>query len=918
MQCTSAAVFFLSMTIEYSDKVTRNGERVLTWESVTKLRRRAFDSDVIAQSGGQENTLLSTADIIISGGNRGGGKGQSINDLVVTPFGFRKIGDLKKGDIITAIDGGMQKVIHIYELGERKLFRLKFSDGTHVDCTSDHVWKIKKTNHTTKKRLLNKGGVEDDWRLWTMEMIMSHIDKCNDGTFFMKYPINLLIPLCSPVSFTKPFGNYYKPRTDPYIIGAILGDGCVTDCMLDHFNGVMFTSADDDIVEEFIKAGYDMSRKKKARPNNLAWDYLIKDDALINDITGLKLAGCDSKSKFIPDIFKYGSIETRWALVQGMMDTDGYIDSRGHCSYTTISPQLAEDMAFVLRSLGAYVTVSKKKAGYKKDGEFVQCNDAYELYIKMSDTSLLFRLPRKKGRSKKYNGGVSIPTKRIVGYEYIGTDICRCLKVSHPSALYLTRDFTVTHNSFTLLMEALKDVKNAGFNGLILRNERDDLTDIINKSYQFFPDYGEYRKAKDSMYWDFYAGGSLSFSFHAGSYNDFVIRFQGREYPYIGIDEITHITYPKFKYLLTTNRNSKGIRNRVIGTCNPDPDSWVAIFIDWWIGEDGLPIKERDGKLRYCFMAGEDVTDIIWGDTPEEVYDKARHLIDRVMKKGEDWNNYILSVAFVRAELDDNKKLMSNDPTYKARLAGQSDEQVARDLEGNWRFKSAGDDIIKWEHMESFFANSVQTGDGVRRCSCDVAFDGGDQLVMWLIVGNHFHDVFACRANSQQTVAIVKGKLAEWGVREENFTYDLNGVGQTFKGFFPKAVPFNNEGAVDEKFKYIYNRLKDQAAYTFAQGVINGEYSINPEILDRKFNGIGYKNMTLRDILMRERRCIRRDDSFLKAWKLIGKPVMRQMIGHSPDFVESMFYSRIFFIKKKTFRKPSGLGRFIRQPFKQF
>ena len=171
-----------------------------------------------------------------------------------------------------------------------------------------------------------------------------------------------------------------------------------------------------------------------------------------------------------------------------------------------------------------------------------------------------------------------------------------------------------------LLMKMLNHVYNPHFNSLILRKERDDLTDIVNKSYGVFSDFGEYKKSKDLMSWDFKSGGSLTFSFHDGSYNDFRDRFQGREYPVIGIDEITHITYPKFKYLQTTNRNSKGIRNQMIGTCNPDPDSWVATFIEWWIDEDGLPIVSRDGVLRYCFMNGDDVGDIIWGDTPDDVY----------------------------------------------------------------------------------------------------------------------------------------------------------------------------------------------------------------------------------------------------------------------------------------------------------
>lgn len=886
---------------------------VVSYECIKRLRHEDSNLNMIAQQGGQENALRSMADITITGGNRGGGKGQSINDLIITPYGLRRLGDLKVGDTITAIDGGMQKVIHIYELGARDLYRLKFSDGTYVDCTTDHVWKIKKTNHTTKKRLLNKGVLDDDWRLWTMEMIMSHIDKCNDGTFSMKYPINLLVPLCEPVKFTKSFAKFYKPNTDPYIIGAILGDGCITECMLEHFNGVLFTSADSDIVAQFKEAGYNMTCRKKSRPDTQAWDYLIKDKSLIGDIYGLKLDGCDSMSKFIPYIYKFGSIDTRWSLVQGMMDTDGYIDDRGHCFYTTISPALAEDMAFVLRSLGAYVTISRKKAGYKKNGEFIQCNDAYELYIKMSDTERLFRLPRKKLRCRPYNGGASTPTKRIVGYEYVGTDICRCLKVSHPSALYLTRDFTVTHNSITLLMEALKDADKEGFSGLILRNERDDLTNIIKQSNRIFTNYGTYLASKDLMLWHFTAGGDLYFSFHAGDYRKFEIRFQGREYNFIGIDEITHIAYKKFQYIKSCLRNGFGLRGRIIGTCNPDPDSWTAKFIEWWIGEDGNPIKERDGKIRWCYMGGEDETDVIWGGSKEEVYEKAKHKIDPLLKPGEDWRDYILSVTFIRAELDDNKKLPKG---YKAMLAGQSDEAVARDLLGNWKFKSAGDDIIKWQHMEDFFNNPSQTGDGVRRCSCDVAFDGGDNLVMWLRIGNHFEDVFACRADSQRTVSIVKGKLSEWGVREENFTYDLNGVGQTFKGFFPKAVPFNNVGAVDDKLKYIYDKIKDQAAYTFAQNLINGKYSINPALLERKFDGSGFKSRTLREILIGERRAIRQDEKYEKAWKLITKLVMKQLVGHSPDFIESAIYSEIFFITPKKHARPRGLGRFIRQPYR--
>ena len=182
--------------------------------------------------------------------------------------------------------------------------------------------------------------------------------------------------------------------------------------------------------------------------------------------------------------------------------------------------------------------------------------------------------------------------------------------------------------SFSLLMESLKDIKNPYYSATILRNEKDDLLDLINTSYQLYTQFGTYNKSVNDMTWNFEKGGKLKFSYYADSFEDFKKRFQGKQYSFIGIDEITHSTYEKFKYLITCNRNAYGIRNRFYGTCNPDPDSWVRKFIDWWIGEDGLPIDSRDGVIRYCFMDGDTPDGIYWGDTPEEVYEQCKQIIE--------------------------------------------------------------------------------------------------------------------------------------------------------------------------------------------------------------------------------------------------------------------------------------------------
>lgn len=459
--------------------------------------------------------------------------------------------------------------------------------------------------------------------------------------------------------------------------------------------------------------------------------------------------------------------------------------------------------------------------------------------------------------------------------------------------------------SWLLLNRCLYDIYNPNFRSVILRAATDDLSDLVDVSFDVYRDFGEYNKSKDDMTWNFKNGGWLKFSFHAGSIENFKTRFQGKQFAFVGVDEVTHMAYEKFKYLITCNRNAFGIRNQFIGTCNPDPDSWVAKFIDWWIGEDGLPIRERDGKVRYCFMDGDSPDTIFWGDSKEEVYAQCREIIDSYWRPeykryGTPQDLFIKSVAFIEARLADNVALMSSDPTYLANLANQSEEQRARDLEGNWRFKRVGDDMIKLEDMERFFKNSAQYGDNQLRATCDVAGDGGDNLVLVKWIGNHIDDIFVCRIGLVSAAMTVKAKLQYWQVREENFAYDLPGAGQTFKDVFPRAIPFIPKQAVVPELKYVYGDKKSQCAYEFATVLIKGEYSINPYLLKQRYSGNGYADVPLEQILLLERKAIRQDSALSdRAWQIIKKGEMKRYTKHSPDFIEAILMQRVFTTVKK-------------------
>lgn len=475
--------------------------------------------------------------------------------------------------------------------------------------------------------------------------------------------------------------------------------------------------------------------------------------------------------------------------------------------------------------------------------------------------------------------------------------------------------------SWVMLMEALKDIKNPNFHALLLRNEKDDLQSLVSDSYKLYSQFGRYNKSQNDMTWNFDNGGWLKLSYYAGAYEDFKTRFQGRQYAFVGIDEGTQCPYKKFKYLLTNNRNASRIRNRFWITCNPDPDSWVRKFADWWIDEDGYIDPERDCKIRYCFMDGDTPESIYWGNSREEVYGQCKGIIDSLWKDSyaelgySKLEMFIKSATFIRADVSENIKLVSTDASYIANLAQQDEEQRMRDLEGNWNWKAAGDDMIKTEDLDEIFDNAIQEDDGVRRASADIAFTGGDNFVMWLWVGNHCQDLVVLRVDAEKLVSAISLKLREWGVEERNFTYDMQGIGQYLRGFFKDAVPFNNQAAPvpanhqeEDGIKFLYKDLKSQCAFMFYRMVKEKKISIERSLLERKYSGNGFKNLPLRQILQKERKAIRRDEENSdKCFRLIPKKIAKRYVGHSPDFVESWFYVMIFKVKKHKSKKVKGL-----------
>ncbi len=882
----------------------QNGAPVFTQEYAEKLRESETGKETpkvfVAQKGAQELGLSNCADITVFGGNRGGGKANTYDTKVVTPSGYRRMGDLEVGDLICTPYEGVQKVSAIYEQGENTVYTFYFDDGTKVDCMDNH-------------RFWGRLSHDEDFRELTAREIMDNyiLDRPFPASLRKGKTEYAEIPLCGEVEMDEKKTIVDLP-IPPFLLGYCCASG----------------------YWEFSLRGLKISRKLawtsvrrmgyRLRQNGTEKEWFIRG---IPDEARRKITKSRMKQlAWIPDEYMHASVTSRQQYFLGAMLINGR-SAKKHPVLVLPSKAVVEGVAEIARSLGMWARVDQvhdipEKVGFWRAR--IIAPDDRKVFLR----SEYKRCAHYNAEPAKSPWSKNVLTKKIQCIKKKrNKENCRCITVTGKHHLYMTEGFTINHNTVTMLTEPAYDISNRYFNGIIFRKNKDDFENIINESKRWFGGLGRYNKSKDDMTWYFRSGAKLGLTIYDMPMSDFDTKYRGQQFAYIGIDELPQMPFEMFKFLMTSNRNTVGVHSRILGTCNPDPLSWLRKFLDWWIGKTdtvyadgkthpelkGFAIPERNGMVRYCYMPDNSVDNIIWGDTPEEVYEQCRETIDDAWN--DEWARYgytktsffVKSVTFIKAALEENKALLKNDLGYIASLMNQPPEVRARELGGNWDTVEAGDDMIQPYHLDKVFQNAQMLGDGVRRATCDVAGSGGDNCVTWLWIGWHVADVFVCRRDMYTTVDVIGAKLREWGVLESDFAYDLNGMGQVLKGAFPRAVPFNNQEAVGSKDKFLYDNKKSQSAYMFAERTQQAGWSIESSLLSRKYK-VGKETRTLYDILQQERKCVRQDMSKReKGWCIIHKEQMKSksLVGHSPDFFEALFMREIFEIKKNTAEVPS-------------
>ncbi len=370
------------------------------------------------------------------------GRAQPLTAKVLTPDGWRQIGDLAVGDLVVGSNGLPTPVLGVYPQGRRQVYRVVTQDGAETLACGEHLWTVR----TPDDRSHDRGARV----VQTQDMI---------GNLRRGGVHRYELPLVAPVQFVPQ-----DVPMDPYALGLMLGDGCLTGTTTP-----AFCTADAELAEALEAAlpGIELYRKSEVdyvlRNANGSRGGVITVNPVMAALRELGLAGTRSGTRFVPEVYLRNSAEVRLALLQGLFDSDGGpVTQRGRScriQYTTCSERLRDDVLFLVRSLGGVAYWRHRPAAGRKPGLAVLYrSDAFVMDIRLPAGTQPFRLERKRVRYDATGGGR--PMRFVHRIEPAGEMETVCIQVAAADSLYVTDDLIVTHNTLNDAFIILDEAQN--------------------------------------------------------------------------------------------------------------------------------------------------------------------------------------------------------------------------------------------------------------------------------------------------------------------------------------------------------------------------------------------------------------------------------------------------------------------------
>lgn len=422
--------FFEEKTINESEEYLKNVEQRYRGEQDTRNIPTGFAS-VDEKIEGFRKT-----EAVFIGARPSVGKGLTLDTKLLTPSGWIKNKDVKVGDILIGRDGKPTKVIGVYPQPLKDCYKITFKDGRSQICDSSHLWSV------CCHRFYGNSN-----RVISAEELYKKMQA-------KRYQGRVSIP-----SFSGYYGIEKNFVIPPYILGVLIGDGCLT-------SGLRYNKPSLKVLEKVKKYVPSFVTVRVGAKNNVS----LKNWTEARKYLAQNNLNVRSYEKFIPKEYFHSSFVQRKLLFEGLMDTDGY-SLHGGYEYSTTSQQLAEDVKQLAYSLGYNCSCSSRMGKYKKNGEIIETRINYRVFI------------------------TNIKPLTITKVEKVASVPTQCIAVDNKEKLFVIENYIVTHNT-TYGMNIAYNMAKAGYKvlfcslemGAIELHER--LVKHITQIYDY-PNMGE-------------------------------------------------------------------------------------------------------------------------------------------------------------------------------------------------------------------------------------------------------------------------------------------------------------------------------------------------------------------------------------------------------------------------------------------
>lgn len=317
------------------------------------------------------------------------GKAQPLDAKVLTPTGYRLMGELEVGDLVIGSDGFPTKITGVFPQGPKKVYRVETTDGS-TECCDEHLWTVRNATNPSRSHWVTK----------TLKDLIAGGLLAKGGTHQPKWML--------PERPVVQFDPQAELPIDPYILGLLLGDGGFT--------------------------------------HSWAPSYGSADAKLLQAVCDLGLDNVKCENKFVPDQYLTATPAERLALLQGLLDTDGNVLASG-VQFSSASENLARSVQFLVRSLGgsaALTCFAPKRVSLPQGGKFTSRLSQWRVTLRLPAGMVPFRLRRKVEKLSPVKYGFNLRLKSVTE---VGEKECQCISVENEDGLYITDNEIVTHNT---------------------------------------------------------------------------------------------------------------------------------------------------------------------------------------------------------------------------------------------------------------------------------------------------------------------------------------------------------------------------------------------------------------------------------------------------------------------------------------